>query len=366
MVGNYGVPSTTKMDKYGLRQGFESDRIHATALIVQDYSYTYSHWDADKSLSDWLKEENIPGIHGIDTRLLTKKIRSHGAILGKIEFENKPEIAFEDPNLRNLVAEVSTKEVKFYGKGNPIKILAVDCGIKSNIIRMLVDRGAEVKVVPWDHDVSKELPVCDGIFISNGPGDPTMCAKTINELRTIINAEKNQIKPIFGICLGNQLLALAAGAKTEKLPFGNRGQNQPVLNNLTGECYITPQNHGYAVNANTLPSDWRQLFTNANDKTNEGIIHNTKPYFTAQFHPEAAGGPTDTAFLFDVFLDNAKRKDNHVFDFPRRKAYVPPTKPKKVLLLGSGGLSIGQAGEFDYSGSQAIKALKEEGVSVIL
>ena len=365
MVGNYGVPSTTRIDKYGLKMAFESDRIHATALIVQDYSYAYSHWDASMSLSDWLKQEGVPGIHGIDTRLLTKKIRSVGAMLGKIEFEDQPSIEFNDPNTRNLVAEVSTKTVKVFGKGNPIKILAVDCGMKSNIIRMLVDRGAEVKLVPWDHEISKELSVCDGVFISNGPGDPVMCEKTIDELRKVINAKGDLIKPVFGICLGNQLLALAAGAKTEKLPFGNRGQNQPVLNNLTGECYITPQNHGYAVADSTLPPDWRTLFTNANDKTNEGIIHTSKPFFTAQFHPEAQGGPTDTAFLFDVFLENAQRKD-HIFNFPRRKAYTAPPKPKKVLLLGSGGLSIGQAGEFDYSGSQAIKALKEEGVSVIL
>lgn len=365
MVGNYGVPSTTRLDEYGLKMGFESDSIHAAALLVQDYSYTYSHWDASLSLSDWLKQEGIPGIHGIDTRLITKKIRSSGAMLGKIEFEGQPSIEFSDPNSRNLVAEVSTKKVKFFGKGNPIKILAVDCGMKYNIIRMLVARGAEVKLVPWDHDFSKELAVCDGVFLSNGPGDPVMCTKTIDEIRKIINAEGDLIKPVFGICLGNQLTALAAGAKTEKLPFGNRGQNQPVINNLTGECYITPQNHGYAVADDSLPAGWRTLFTNANDKTNEGIMHTSKPFFTAQFHPEANGGPTDTAWLFDVFLDNCRQKTSTIA-FPARKTYVPPTKPKKVLLLGSGGLSIGQAGEFDYSGSQAIKALKEEGVSVVL
>lgn len=162
MVGNYGVPSTSVLDKYGLIGSFESSRIHASALLVQDYSYTYSHWDAKMSLSQWLKQEGVPAIHGIDTRLLTKKIRSHGAILGKIEFDNLPKVPLEDPNQRNLVAEVSTKEVKYFGKGNPYKILAVDCGMKSNIIRMLVDRGAEVKLVPWDYDIYNDLPNCDG------------------------------------------------------------------------------------------------------------------------------------------------------------------------------------------------------------
>ena len=365
MVGNYGVPSTTDLDNYGLKKAFESNEIHASALLVQDYSYTYSHWDAKMSLSQWLKNEGVPGIHGLDTRLLTKKIRSKGAILGKIEFEGQPGVDFADPNQRNLVAEVSTKDVKVFGKGNPLKVIAVDCGIKYNIIRMLVERGAEVKLVPWNYNVYDDLDKVDGVFISNGPGDPTICKKTIEELRKVINAPADKIKPVFGICLGNQLLALAAGATTSKLPFGNRGQNQPVLNALTGECYITPQNHGYAVDDASLPAGWKTLFTNANDKSNEGIRHESKPFFTAQFHPEAQGGPTDTAFLFDVFLDHVRNKEKTLV-FPQRKVKPAPPQVKKILLLGSGGLSIGQAGEFDYSGSQAIKALKEEGVSVIL
>ena len=287
-------------------------------------------------------------------------------MLGKIEFENGTKIKMADPNNDNIVATVSTKEVKYYGKGNPLKILAVDCGIKSNIIRMLVDRGAEVKLVPWDWEISKDIASVDGVFLSNGPGDPVKCDKTIKELAKIINLPAKDMKPIFGICLGNQLLALAAGAKTAKLPFGNRGQNQPVKNVLTDECYITPQNHGYAVLADTLPAGWQPLFTNVNDGSNEGIRHESKPFFTAQFHPEAQSGPTDTAFLFDVFLKAVKDKSKNELTFPVRKPKPPAYKFKKVLLLGSGGLSIGQAGEFDYSGSQAIKALKEEGVEVIL
>jgi anthranilate/para-aminobenzoate synthase component II len=200
------------------------------------------------------------------------------------------------------------------------------------------------------------------LFLSNGPGDPTMCSDTIRSIQYALQLEP--ARPIFGICLGNQLLALAAGAKTYKLKYGNRGMNQPCIDLRTGRCYITPQNHGYAVDSNTLPNLWKPLFLNANDLTNEGIVHTNKSFFSVQFHPEASGGPTDTAFLFDKFV-------GHVRNIPQplvlqggfqyeRKTY------KKVLLVGSGGLSIGQAGEFDYSGSQCIKALKEEGIEVIL
>ena len=223
MVGNYGVPSS-KLDVYGLKEAFESDKIHASALIIQDYSHTYSHWDAHQSLGDWLKSEGIPGIHGIDTRMLTKKIRETGAIAGKIEFEDMAKVEIVDVNTRNLVADVSCKERKIYGAGNLLKILAVDCGMKYNIIRNLVSRGAEVTVVPWDHDVADDMVNYDGLFLSNGPGDPVKCEKTIDELRKVLAFPDDKVKPIFGICLGNQLLALAAGAKTEKLPFGNRGK----------------------------------------------------------------------------------------------------------------------------------------------
>jgi carbamoyl-phosphate synthase (ammonia) len=270
-----------------------------------------------------------------------------------------------NPNLRHLVNEVSTKEVVVYGKGNPVKIIAVDCGMKYNIIRQLVRRGAELTVVPWDYPFAAELHKFDGLFLSNGPGDPTMCVQTIDELKKVINCSDDQVKPIFGICLGNQLMGLAAGGKAEKLPFGNRGQNQPVLNHQTGECYITPQNHGYHINCDTLEPGWKILFTNANDGSNEGIAHETRPYFTAQFHPEASCGPSDTEFMFDTFLE-ACQQPNQKITFPVRKPAPPLSSAKKILLLGSGGTSIGQAGEFDYSGGQAIKALKEEGKEVVL
>lgn len=273
-----------------------------------------------------------------------------------------PPSLFDDPNHRNLVAEVSTKKVVVYGKGQTPKIVAYDCGMKYNIIRYLVDtHKVELTVVPFDYDLKKHGD-WEGLFLSNGPGDPAMCPETIESIKYALELEPP--RPIFGICLGNQLLALAAGAKTYKLKYGNRGMNQPCVDLRTGRCYITPQNHGFAVDASSLPDLWKPLFLNANDLTNEGIVHTTKPFFSVQFHPEASGGPFDTAFLFDKFV-------GHVLGIPQplvlqdglsyeRKTY------KKVLLVGSGGLSIGQAGEFDYSGSQCIKALKEEGIEVIL
>jgi carbamoyl-phosphate synthase (ammonia) len=358
MVGNYGVPSRTDIDQFGLSAHLESNKIHATGLIVQDYSHHYSHWKAASSLGDWLKEEGIPGLCDIDTRMLTKKIREKGAMLGRIEIDLHAPVPdfglMASPNLRHLVDEVSTKEVKIYGKGNPIKVIAVDCGMKYNIIRQLVKRGAELTVVPWDYPFADEMHKFDGLFLSNGPGDPMMCAETIRQLEKVVTCPDDQVKPIYGICLGNQLMGVAAGGIAKKLPFGNRGQNQPVLNHQTGECYITPQNHGYHIDCETLLPGWKTLFTNANDGSNEGIAHETRPYFTAQFHPEAACGPTDTEFMFDVFLEACQKPTNRII-FPVRLPPPPRPKVKKILLLGSGGTSIGQAGEFDYSGGQAIK-----------
>jgi carbamoyl-phosphate synthase large subunit/carbamoyl-phosphate synthase small subunit len=363
LVGNYGVPSSS-LDEYGLPRRFESDKIHVSGLIIATYSQEFSHWDASCSLGEWLKEHNIPALSGLDTRMLTKKIREKGALLGKIQFPGE-DLDFVDPNEKNLVAEVSNPSVRRFAPLNPTpgvpapRILAIDCGMKYNIMRLLVSHNVHLTVVPFDYDIFSEE--WDGLFISNGPGDPSMCEVTVANLRKAINLA--QPKPIFGICLGNQLLALAAGAKTYKLKYGNRGMNQPCIDLRNGKCYITPQNHGFAVDSNSLPPDWKELFINANDYTNEGIIHNHKPFFSAQFHPEATAGPTDTEYLIKSFIDTVNGVPTKV-----QTMRLPPqmTGIRKVLILGSGGLSIGQAGEFDYSGSQAIKALKEEQIETIL
>lgn len=279
--------------------------------------------------------------------------------------QSYPEGFFSNPNERNLVAEVSTKEVAVYGKGNGTKIIAYDCGMKYNIIRFLViEHKVELAVVPFDYDLEANPANLEweGLFISNGPGNPQMCQATVKSIQYALGLEVP--KPIFGICLGNQLLAIATGAKTYKLKYGNRGMNQPAVDLRTGRCYITPQNHGFAVDSDTLPADWKPLFINANDLSNEGIIHTSKPFFSVQFHPEANGGPLDTSFLFEKFVGHVRNIPQPIV-LQNDSAYVRKTY-NKVLVVGSGGLSIGQAGEFDYSGSQCIKALKEEGIEVIL
>jgi len=364
LIGNYGVPNPEEKDEYGLSKFMESEKIQISGLIVANYSQDYSHWNSCLSLGDWLQQQNIPALYAIDTRALTKHLRELGTIVGKIQFPGQP-IEFDDPNTKNLVAAVSTKKVLRFPRPDSPRIIAYDCGIKFNIVRYLLnEEKVDLTVVPFDYDLetNPENIIYDGIFISNGPGNPEMCTETIKTLRWILGQEKP--KPVFGICLGNQLLALAAGARTYKLKYGNRGMNQPAIDMRTTKCYITPQNHGFAVDMETLPYEWKTFFLNANDKTNEGIIHRTKPFLSVQFHPEACGGPTDTAFLFKIFIDLVQGA-------PHRLTLLDPGiydkhQIKKVLLLGSGGLSIGQAGEFDYSGSQAIKALKEEGIRVVL
>lgn len=292
LIGNYGVPGNDVEDN--LLKFFESNRIQVAGLIISDYSAQYSHWNAKKSLSDWMIEHNIPGIYGIDTRDLTKRLRKKGTMLGKI-IRTSATKKFHDPNKRNLAAEVSITQPIVYQK-NEKQILLVDCGTKNSIIRAFLKRNYTVVRVPWDYDFTKET--MDGIVLSNGPGDPKKCTKTIASVRSMLSKDI----PILGICLGSQILALAAGANTYKLKFGHRSQNQPCIEAGTNRCYITPQNHGYAVDAETLPQDWREWFFNGNDQTNEGIKHISKPFFGAQFHPEASPGPDDTEFVFDMFV----------------------------------------------------------------
>ena len=264
ILGNYGVPP--HREKNDVSEYYESDHIHCRAIVAQDYSFAHSHWQADRSLARWLEEEKIPGVYGIDTRALTKHLREHGSMLGKIEVEGAEECDFYDPNKENLVGKVSCKEVEVHGEGDKTVVL-VDCGVKHNIIRCLTRRGVRVVRVPWDYDFTT-IPY-DGLFISNGPGNPDMAGKTVENIR---KAMENG-KPICGICVG------------------------------TEQCFITSQNHGFAVDNATLPADWEPLFVNMNDGTNEGIRHKSKPYFSAQFHPEASSGPKDTEFLFDEFIN---------------------------------------------------------------
>jgi carbamoyl-phosphate synthase small subunit len=298
MIGNYGIPS--EKQEQGFSVFLESEKIQATGLVISDYSSEFSHWNAEKSLGNWLKSYEVPGLFGIDTRALTKILRMKGSMLGKIEFSEDP-VDFYDPNLENLVAVVSCKERAVYGSGE-YKVILVDCGVKNNIIRCLLNRNTTVIRVPWDYDFSEED--YDGVFLSNGPGDPALCGVTVENLRKVLKRNK----PVMGICLGNQLLARAAGAETYKLKFGHRSHNQPVLLNGTNRCFITSQNHGYAVAPDTLTGDWEPLFINVNDNTNEGIQHKTKPFFSTQFHPEAASGPVDTEFLFDRFIQSMRKK----------------------------------------------------------
>ncbi len=299
LVGNYGVPPQNECA--GMPEFFESDSIHIKALVVSDYSFEYSHWNAAESLSDWLKRSGVPAIYGVDTRALTKIIREKGTMLGKIVVDGMPEPErFIDQNSENLVAQVSCTEPKTYGDGE-LKIVLVDCGCKNNIIRRLVKRGATVTRVPWNFDFT--TLDYDGVMLSNGPGDPQMCSETVENIRKAMKIGK----PIFGICLGNQLLSIAAGASTFKLKYGHRSHNQPALMVGTDTAVITSQNHGFAVDTSTLDKEWEPYFINLNDGTSEGIRHKSKPFFSVQFHPEATSGPVDTEFLFDIFIENIRK-----------------------------------------------------------
>ncbi|KAF2855755.1 aspartate carbamoyltransferase [Plenodomus tracheiphilus IPT5] len=423
LVGNYGVPSREDMDTLlqGVPAHFESSEIHIAGLVVATYAgEEYSHHLATSSLGAWLKEQGVPAITGVDTRALTKRIREEGSMLGRLLQRTGPspvrtilskiisgtetpdsrepvdddseqwrssfeQLEWSDPNAKNLVAEVSIKEPKLWSpdpatalkhpSGRPVRVLTVDVGLKYNQLRCLVRRGVEVLQVPWDYDfpqlAGKDY---DGLFISNGPGNPAMMESTVKHIKSAMDEART---PIFGICLGHQLLARAAGADTLKMKFGNRGANIPCTSLLTGKCHITSQNHGYAVDTKSLKQGWEELFVNANDGSNEGIRHVQRPYFSVQFHPEHTPGPRDTEYLFDVFISTIQKAIDtpeimsKPVEFPggtfeENKKLTPRVDVKKVLVLGSGGLSIGQAGEFDYSGSQAIKALREEGIYTIL
>ena len=301
LVGNYGVPPFT-MEKNHIPSLMESDKIYVSALIVSDYTEEYSHWNAVESLASWLKREKVPAITGIDTRELTKVLREHGVMMGQIifddEVDNIPTAHYEGVNFVDLV---STKEIIRYNEGGGKKVVLVDCGVKANILRELINRNIEIIRVPWNYDyTSLEY---DGLFLANGPGDPDMCNDAVEIIRKQMNESR---KPICGICMGNQLMGKAANATIFKLKYGHRGHNQPVRLVGTNQCYVTSQNHGYAVDAKTLNKDWEELFVNMNDGSNEGIRHKTNPWFSSQFHPEASSGPVDTVFMFDKFVEALK------------------------------------------------------------
>ncbi len=304
LIGNYGVP-VNRQSKGGIAglkmpELLESDRIQVSGLVVSTLSKQYSHSTALDHLDSWMRQHDIPGISGVDTRRLTKKLRTHGTMLGKMMIDEQ-DVQWDDPNERNVVAEVSVQEAKLYPGLGEKKIILVDFGCKESILRHLVNAGLDVLRVPWNYDWSEEL--ADGIVLSNGPGDPKMCAEALDIIRKGL---KRDI-PILGICLGHQLLALAVGGDTFKLKFGHRGQNQPCIQVGTKRCFITSQNHGFAVNEQALPSEWKPWFFNANDGTNEGMRHRERSICSVQFHPEANPGPLDTVFLLDSFIDTVRR-----------------------------------------------------------
>lgn len=308
LIGNYGVPDSTR-DEYGLLKYFESPNIQACAIVVADAALQYSHWTAVESLSEWCAREGVPAITGVDTRAIVTHLREEGSSLGKItvgeEYDADEDEAYVDPANINLVRKVSTKAPFHVSSPNGTAHVAlIDCGVKENIIRSIVSRGASVTCLPFDYPIHKSAHHFDGVFISNGPGDPTHCRATSDNLRKLMNT--SQI-PIMGICLGHQLLAIAAGARTTKMKYGNRAHNIPALDLRTGKCHITSQNHGYAVDPTTLPADFIEYFTNLNDGSNEGMIHTSRPIFSTQFHPEAKGGPLDSSYLFDAYLESVKK-----------------------------------------------------------
>ncbi|KAF2205249.1 hypothetical protein GQ43DRAFT_446133 [Delitschia confertaspora ATCC 74209] len=332
LIGNYGVPSAAR-DEHGLLRYFESPYIQAAGIVVQDYALQHSHWTAVESLAQWCAREGVPAISGVDTREVVTYLREQGSSLARItvgeEYDADEDEAYLDPEAINLVRRVSTK-APFHVSSSlgDLHVALIDCGVKENILRSLVSRGASVTAFPFDYPIHKVAHHFDGVFISNGPGDPTHCQATVYNLQKLF--ETSQL-PVMGICMGHQLIAMAAGAKTLKLKYGNRAHNIPALDLTTGKCHITSQNHGYAVDPTTLPNEWREYFTNLNDQSNEGLIHNSRPIFSAQFHPEAKGGPLDSAFLFDKYIESVQKYKDHQAMFSERKSNKP--SPLLVDLL---------------------------------
>lgn len=319
LIGNYGVPSNRITDPFGLPKYFESDNIQVKGLLIHNLSVAASHWTCIKTLDQWMYEERIPGIYGIDTRELTKKLRVRGVMTGAMSVSSNRVadrsklfelMDSENYNDRNFMTEVSVHRVRQYGNDKKECIVLVDTGTKYSIIRNILRSGYKAVVLPWDsnfEEIMKYNPA--GVIISNGPGDPAHCQETIRTATKLIDTST----PTLGICLGNQILALAAGAKTFKLKFGHRAQNKPCKDLNNGQTYITTQNHGYGISPESLDgSGFRIWFSNIDDTTVEGIEHNEKPIVAVQFHPEASPGPYDCTFVFDRFWELIKNRDNFV------------------------------------------------------
>lgn len=316
LIGNYGIPSYSITDNFGIPLHFESNKIEVTGYVISELQKKPSHWSSDKTLDKWLFEQKIPGIEGIDTRELTKKLRIEGAMLGILKISNSIDVEeikqkvkkMEDLDQRNLVKDVSIEKPIIYESNNNPTVVVIDCGMKFGILRNLLTRSLNVIRVPYDYSIEKILEFePSGIVISNGPGDPKKCEKTIETVKKILECGL----PVMGICLGNQILALAAGADTYKLKFGHRGQNHPCIDLFSKRCYITSQNHGFAVDSKSLKdTEFDVYFINANDKTIEGIKHRKKHIVGTQFHPEASPGPYETDFLFEKFIEEVKKCQN--------------------------------------------------------
>lgn len=346
LIGNYGVPSDAR-DEHGLLKYFESPNIQACGIVVADVALQYSHWTAVESLAAWCAREGVPAISGVDTRAIVTYLREQGSSLARItigeEYDADQDEAFVDPEQINLVQKVSTKSPFHVASSGDLHVAVIDCGVKENILRSLVGRGASVTCFPWDYPIHKVAHHFDGVFISNGPGDPTHCTPTVYHLRKLMESYPG---PIMGICLGHQLLALAAGARTVKLKYGNRAHNIPALDTQTGRCHITSQNHGYAVDINTLDKQhWKEYFVNLNDGSNEGMIHTSKPIFSTQFHPEAKGGPLDSSYLFDNYLDNVAKY--------KAERTMPAERPSTMLRDILGQERVGVVPEGRIAGSIA-------------
>ena len=295
LVGNYGVPSPR--GDGSLDRPYESGQIQVQGLVVQNYVPEYSHADAFRSLGDWLSEEGVPGISGVDTRTLTRLLRERGTMNGSLTADST-DSAPATVDMKTVFDLVTPKETTEYKRGE-LNVLVVDIGAKDNIVRSLLERDASVTRQRWDSDLIAAAEKADGVMISNGPGDPKDLEPLIAQIKELMRSYK---KPIFGVCMGHQIMALAAGADTYKLKYGHRGVNQPVQDLMSRRCYITSQNHGFAVREDSVPEGWESWFININDGTNEGIRSLTRPFFSVQFHPEASPGPRDTGYLFDEFL----------------------------------------------------------------